>query len=185
MSRVVLLRLAASAVAFSSVAANLPAAAKSQRERGMQKVLADKLNGGPSIKTNVEYHSMKDKYDSMRYNSGWKKKQAYLIKGLKESKNRLESDPEMLKKMLMGLINEANRDTLVSTDGFELQVELDPLIEYVCKEELDITDVQVLDDFKAMMGAELQNYTQNYASSYLPEDIKKLSEILIATLEKK
>ena len=86
--------------------------------------------------------------------------------------------------MLNTLIVEATNDKLYSADGFELQVELDPLIEYVCK-KLDITDAQVITDFKEMMGAELQKYTKNYGASYLPNTIEVLSMRLIATLEKK
>ena len=115
---------------------------------------------------------------------GWGDAQQRLRAGLKESTERLESDPQTLKKMLKQLIVEAKNDTLSSADGFSLKERVGFLVDSVCK-KLDITDVQVITNFKAMMGAELQKYTKNYAAKlYLPNTIVDLSKILIATLEK-
>jgi len=173
-SRVNLSRVACVVAAFSSAAANSSAAAKSQSVQERQKVLAHGLNQGPPVE-----------YRSMRNDDGWKNKQFSLESDLQKSKNRLYSDPEKLKSMLNTLIVEAKNDTLHSANGFQLQVKLGFLVDSVCS-KLNITDVQVITDFKAMMGAELQKYTKNYAAElYLPKTIEKLSTLLIATLEKK
>lgn len=178
LSRAGFLRLVCAGAAVSSAAANSSAAAKSQSVKSNQQSVAlDISRQGPPQGPRVEYHSLRD-------NSGWYDKQFHLKSDLQESKNRLYSNPEKLKRMLNTLIVEATNDKLYSADGFELQVELDPLIEYVCK-KLDITDAQVITDFKEMMGAELQKYTKNYGASYLPNTIEVLSMRLIATLEKK
>lgn len=163
---------------FSSTAENSFPALKPSSVQAMQEVLARDLKEVPPLKKGPPQGPR------VEYYSGWEQKQVNLIIDLQQSKDRLLKDPGTLKKMLNTLIVEAKNDTLHSADGFELQVELDPLIEYVCK-KLDITDPQVITDFKEMMGAELQNDTNIYAAKYLPKTIKALSEKLIATLEKK